>query len=778
MGKHFRILLRQILKQKLYTIITVGSLATGLAVGLLSAAYAKYELTYDQFTPRQDKLSIYRVGQSAKIGARDETQSPFLINEDVIGKMELLPEVKRVCRLFRCGALYEYQGRRAGGGMILGDDSFFDFFPVPAKQGDLSRALSQPGSIVLTESLARKLFVQENPLGRVVTVGKRYDYKVTAVTSDWPGNSHLKVEAVVRPTYANSSLFGLYMRHDDGRVEVIKYYDVYLLVPAAADLRMLEKKLSLLSSERIARTDVKTTLTALRDIYMSSETSQAGQRHGDMKRIYLLLAITVFTLLIAGVNYVNLSTARASRRAAEIGIKKIIGAGRARLFGSFLLESVLITALASGLAGLLAWLLLPLARRLLLVEFSLAGFFGFPVILFAGLGVLLIGLLAGLYPALVLSGFRPLSALQQSRPLSGRSNRFGRFLIILQFTIATVFIAGALVISRQLDFVSRLDLGYNHNCLLNVRFGGTYPLPADSFHDRLLRNPLIEGVAFSHGIPGGIRVQTPLENANINTMMITPDFLPVFQIQLKEGRNLLPGDSGRACLINEAAVRLPGEGPPLGKKLCGREIVGVVKNFHYASVHVPVEPLVMDAQNTGLFEDATIRLRPENLHAAMGFIRDLWKELYPGVDFNFTFYDDDLDRLYRSEQRLGELIRYSALIAILMSCSGLVGLALFTTGNRMREIGIRKVFGASTGRIVRLLTRNFAGMVLVAILAACPLAWYLMGRWLENFSRRIELSWDLFLLTGGLTLAVALLTVASLVFRAARTNPVRTLRHE
>lgn len=776
MGINLKIVWRQIKSQKVYSFIAAGSLASGLAVGILSAAYALYETSYDQFIQEPEKQRIYRVRQSSRIGTLPDM--PELLIEDVIAQMDKIPEVERVCRINQVYPSIRYQQQHFKTDcMIQADETFFEFFPVKAVQGILPGSLSQPRNLVLTETLARQMFGKANPLGKVVTLGDNTDFQVAAVIADWPENSHLQLDAIF--PYSQSPWgCALYNLNQDNSYIEVRQYETYLLVNAKANIPLLEQKLGLLNSERVPLSNVKVSLTALQDIYLSNQNSEVSNRHADQGRIWLLAAITTFTLLIAGINYVNMANALAFRRARETGIKKTMGASRFRLFREHLVESIILTTFASILAFFLAWLLLAPARQLLLVNFSPSVLFQYPGFLFIIPGILLTAFLAGFYPALVLSGFRPLAALQGSRSLTGRSGLAGRGLIILQFAIAVVFITGTLAISRQLNFASQLDLGYNHHGLLRIPFAATYPMPGDAFCNRLLQHPLIEGVAFSRGVPGLLRVPSMHAGTKVNVMSITPDFLSVYQIPLVCGRNLQPADAGRRCLINETAAKLMPPGPILGKKFNGREIMGVVPDFHYASLHTPVEPLMLSCETGHYFEDITIRLKPGETGRALAFIRNLWQELYPGIVFQYTFLRDDLDRMYRNEQRLGELIRYAAVITVLMSCSGLVGLALLTTRGRVREIGIRKVLGASSGQVVWLLTRSFSGLVLVAILAACPVSWYIISRWLENFTRRIPLAWDLFVLAGALALTAALLTVSSLVLRAARTNPAGTLRQE
>lgn len=773
-----RILLRQIRRHKLFTLITVSCLTAGVALAMLATAYALYELSYDQPAPDAKPSRIVRMKQIYGDGVRQE--SVATIREDLLQQVRQLPEVEAVCPINQAfpGIRYRQQAFKLEH-LVTANDVFFEFFPVKLLQGQLTKVLSQPKSIVLTESLAQRIGTPRNLLGATVTLGKDFDYEVVAIIADWPKNSHLEVEAII--PNLNCPFGGMLGFQKKGEpMTVINLYETYLRLTPRADLAAVEQKLSALASDLIKRR-VRTTirLTPLQDIYMSAETSKITTRHGDMRRILLLAAIATFSLLIACINYVNLANCNATRRAREIGIKKTVGAGRLRLFGEYILESVLLTMLSAGLAGLLAWLLLPVAQRLLMTEFTLAPLFRFPAFLWLIPGIAGLGVLAGTYPALILSGFRPLSALAAHQYRPGRPFRFGQLLIVVQFAIAVVFIIGALIISGQLSYVSRLDLGYNHDHLLHVQAAGLDARLRPRMQDRLRQNPRVKAAAFSRGIPGKIQVSSSFGGVTSAMLIITPEFMETYQLEMVAGRALKPGDENRGCLINEVAARALGTEPVIGRRYFeGPEIIGVVKNFHFASLHTPIEPLMMDLSAGDYWEDLTIRLSGTDLPVALAEIESLWKELCPGLVFDYTFFDDRLAREYGQEQRLGELIRYAAAITILMSCFGLAGLALFNAESRLQEIGVRKVLGAPVGGLVMRLTRHFAGLVLAAILPGIPVAWYIMNRWLENFAYHLKPGWEIFALAGGLVLAVAVLTVASQVFRAARTDPVKILRHE
>ena len=773
---HFKILLRHFSRQKLYTIITLSCLAVGLTVTLMTASYAVYELNYDRLAPKNE-TAIYRLQKT--FTREDVRETGVLIREDFIKIIATtIPEVKNVCGINQAhpGIRFQERSHRLDH-LITADPQFFDFFPATAIQGRLEDALLEPKSIILTESLAKKMAGESDLMGEVVTLGKGFDYKVAAIIQDWPKNSHLQVEAIIPNS---ESPFGSSMggRSKSGQDFYYRLYETYVMVPRKTNISELEQKInqSVLAFRGKYPSMLSYKLIALEDIYMKAESAGVASRHGDMRKIYLLIAISIVTLMIAGINYVNLTTARASKRAGEIGIKKTIGAGRASLFRQFMFESFALTATAAGIAFGLAELLLPTMRRLLLVDFSLYSFYTFPGILYVILCILLISFLAGFYPALYLSRFGPITVLREKTGRNPRRNFITRSLVVLQFSISLIFIIGAMVISGQLEFVNHIDLGYNKEYLLHLNFdisSTNHPL----FRNRLLEHINIKSVAFSRGVPGQIRYTMSSEGIAIKGMDISPEFIETFQMKLVDGRNPLPGDINRGCLVNETALRTLNEKGAVGARFFGKEIIGVVKDFHFASVHTEIEPLYMPVSDKH-FEDVTIRVSAQRIDETIQYIQDVWKELYPDMPFDFYFYDEKIESQYRSEHRLGELIDYVAAATVLMSCFGLIGLVLFLAESRTKEIGIRKVFGASVTGILTLFMKNFLVLIFLANLIAWPVAWIAMNKWLQDFAYRMQLHPRLFLSSGFLTLLLALTTVAICTLKAALANPVESLRYE
>jgi putative ABC transport system permease protein len=776
MFHHLKILFRQIRRQKLYSFITISCLAVGLTLVFLTTSYTYYEMSYDQFIQSDDK-AIYRMKQTF----RNETvvEPLLLIREDLVHKMSnLFPEVEKVTKINQVhpGIRYQGNGFRLEH-LITADQNFFDFFPVEIIYGNLENCLIEPKSIVLTESFAKKITGKTDILDEVVTLGKNFDYKVSAIIQDWPNNSHLELEAIIPNS---ESPFGSSMGYStkDGERAFIKMYETYVLISKNVDLSELENKFNESLPPSYAKGDISITynLLPLQDIYLNAESSGVGSRHGNKAKIYLLIAISLVTLFIAGINFVNLTTARASKRAGEIGIKKTVGAGRAPLFRQFMFESTIITFFAAGIAICFAELLLPLMQKLLLVEFSLQPFYSFPGILFVGLGILLISFLAGFYPALYLSRFRPITILRDKTSQNPQGNFVSHGLIILQFSVSIVFIIGAIVISRQLSYVNHIDLGYNQEHLLHLDFDITAK-NYDLFKNRLLENEKIKSVTFTRGVPGKKLNTIGRNNFSIKIMSVNYDFTETFQMQIVAGRNLMGGDIKRGCLVNETAFATLGERAKVGARMMGKEIVGVVKDFHITSLHTSIEPIYMPFSNR-TFEDVTLRIQSERANETIQYIQTIWNELYPNVLFDFYFYDEKIDSQYRAEQRLGELIYYVTFATILMSCFGLIGLALFAAENKIKEIGIRKVFGASVFSILKLFLKNFVYFVLFANLIAWPIAWYSMDKWLQNFAYRTDLQIWFFFASGLLALFIVVITISITTLKTALANPVDSLRYE
>lgn len=772
---HFKIMLRQFTKQKLYTFITISCLAIGITLAILTTSYSIYELNYDRFV-HNEKKAIFRLSQ---INASDE-KTP-IIREDIIDEIgKSIAEIEGVCRINQAypGIRYQQKSFKLDH-LITADPQFFDFFPLNTIYGDLETSLLDPKSILVTESLANKIAGKTDILGEVVTLGRNFDYKVTAIIEDWQKNSHLEVEAII-PN--EESPFGYTMsggRKSEKNSFYFRLYETYFMISKNADLANVEQKINqvapILWGGKM-QYEISYSLTPLQDIYMTAETGGVSSRQGNVKKIYLLIVISFVILLIAGINFVNLTTARASKRAGEIGIKKTVGASRAMLVRQFMVESVSITIMATGIAFCLAELLMPITRRLLLVDFSLYSFYDFPGNLFFIVGILLTSFLAGFYPALYLSRFQPITVLRDKTSQNPQKNFISRGLVVLQFVISVIFIIEAIVIYRQLSYVNHIDLGYNKQHLLHLNYDITnrnYQL----FKDRLLQNTNIKAVTFTRSVPGEIRYTLSRGNQSMKGMDISQDFIETFKMKLIGGRIPLPGDINKVCLVNESAFQMLDDEIALGRELFGKEIIGVVEDFHFASLHSQVQPLYMPYMNKH-FEDVTVRLNSERINETIQYIRDVWNELYPTSLFDFYFYDEKIDSQYRAEYRLGELIAYITIAAILMSCFGLIGLAIFTAENSTKEIGIRKIFGASIRRILRLFIKNFVYLVLIANLLAWPIAWFAMNSWLQNFAYRTEVNLWIFLTGGLLTVLVVILTVAICTLKAALANPVRSLRYD
>ena len=809
---YFKIAYRNLKRHKGYTAINVLGLAAGMAACLLIGLFVQDELNYDRFHEKADR--IYRVVEHVE--AQGQTHDD-LIHAAPLGPALLrdVQEIERVVRLnqsraseslLRYGEQSDYEGD-----IFFVDSSFFDVFTFPLLHGDAATALTRPFTIVLSETTARKYFGSENPVGKQVTLdgiyGEAYDFEVTGVARDVPPNAHFRFNALL----SFSTLPGVMPRPEHLESWRRTAYYVYVLLEEGASPEMLEAKLSdILSTYREVRPGVSSSyvLQPLTDVHLYSHFEREIEPNSDPRYLYVFSAVALLILLIACINYMTLATARAAQRAREVGVRKVVGATRGQLARQFLGESALLTVMALALAAGIVQLSLPVFNQFtgkdVGVGFASAPWF-WPALLGGGV---LISLLAGGYPALFLSGFRPTRAI---RGLTGRgaSNAWFRSgLVTLQFAISIALIASTLVVQRQLDYMQNKRLGLNPEqvIVLDTRGKlGTVSQRFGPFKQELLRNPAITHVtAINPGLPmpadhsHGLRPEDPREAPSREEAEASPtatvlsagmDFLETLDIPLVRGRTFRPADfdSIRAeggftpVLINQAAANEFGWDEPLGKEFacCLRptpRVVGVVEDFHYRSLKQRIAPVAITP--TWWSRHVLVRVQMDDLPATLDYIEARWSDAAPDYPFDYTFLDSRFAAIYDAEERLAQVFGVFALLAIGIACMGLFGLAAYVAGTRTREIGIRKVLGASVASIVALLSKDFFRLVLVAFALAAPVAYVAMQYWLEDFAYRIAISpWTL-LAAGSVALIVAGLSVSYQSVQAALANPTDAIRHE
>jgi putative ABC transport system permease protein len=779
-----------------FSLITLIGLAAGLACFILILGYARFEKSYDRFHEKTGR--IYRLTSAeappGEKPAEFEANHPSLLAP--LLKQEF-PEVRHAARVFvRTGIQAVLQAGEktfTQSGMIV-DQDFLEVFTFPLLRGDRNSALSAPGSIVLTASAARKLFGGENPLLRTVRFREERgaaDVTVTGVVRDVPRNSSFRFDYLVSVASLEADKKNAYMFNN---WDVGNFF-IYVELAGPGRRRALEEKFSAwLARERPERhaNGLGFYLQPVEDIHLRSNIRGELATNNEIRTLRLFLAIALITLLIASVNYMNIVTARSAARAREIGIRKVTGAGRGRLFEQFLSESIVFSLLSLAAALTIVRLALPRFRAAVGIDLTFGDVTSGSFLLLV-LGVaLLTGLLSGAYPALALSAFQPVRVLRELSASGRRGARLRNLLVVGQFTASIVLIVCALVVSGQLRFISNQRLGFDreHVVVIPVRESDTRAT-AGAIRTSMLRRPEVEAVSVTSGLP--TRIENTIVSADFTTDRgektefsyhfdyTDENFLDVFKVELAAGRNLSSGTSADkdAVLVNETLVKTAGWAEGVGKKIPfirgSRRIVGVVKDFRFLSFHEPTGPMALMA---GGDANLAVRIRPGDVPKTMAVLKKVFEENTKTQPFDFFFLDDAFDAIYRKERRAAGIFGAFAILAVVIASLGLLGLAAFAVERRTKEIGIRKVVGAKSLQLAARLSREFVLLVLLANVIAWPVAYYAMSRWLEGFADRIGLGVSTFLLAGAGALVIALLTVGTQTLRAAAANPVDALRYE
>jgi len=786
-----------------HTGINVLGLAVGLAACLLIGRYVADAWRFDRFHAHADR--IVRVtshlnvdGDPMHLTTAQGPLGPTLEAE--------VPGVEATARFISGGYLLQRGATRVQiGDLFYADPSLFEVFDgFQLLQGDPSTALSAPNSIVLTPDLAQTFFGSENPVGKTLETDDGSTLTVTGLIADPPPTSHIDFPALVSMATRRA--------YDPGRFESWSQFSfwIYVLLQPGSTPEAVGTQLpGVLARHASAGFQQALTyeVTPLTDVYLGGDSTSPGLfpigPTGDPTALRIFLAVAVFILLIAGINFVNLATARAVERAREVGVRKTLGAARGALVGQFLAEAVLIALMALALAIILARTALPLFHRLagttleggLIPSPSVAA-----ALVVAAVGV---GLAAGAYPALVLAGYQPLRVLRGSFATSREGQTLRKGLVVAQFAIAIALIASTGIVRQQLSYVQDRDLGISAEQLVAINFNQDEAVnqQIETIKREMMQLPGVDAATASVYVPGaghdvtGFEVEAPdgsMQNTKANRFDADFDFAETYGIETIAGRTIsadFATDSTQAVMINTAAARhfgYPDPAAAVGKKVQQDDsqpapyiIVGVVEDFHYGSLHKTVEPLVMvptTSRYTGPARFLTLRVQTENLDETMHVVQERWASLAPDRPYDATFVDQYFARLYAQDRQFGRLFAVFAALAIFVACLGLFGLATHTAQQRTKEIGIRKALGATVAGIVGLLSKDFLQLLGVAFVVAVPVAYWAMSQWLQGFAYRIDLGAGVFLGAGGLALTVALLTVSYQALRAARTDPVHALR--
>ena len=806
---YLKIAWRNLLKNKLYSIINIFGLAIGLTCFLLISLYVVDELSYDRYL--KDAARIYRIHSDIKFGG---TEMKMALSSDPFGPTlkKDYPEVEQYVRLF---AQNSRRFIRKGNEFLVenncvnADSTFFEVFPLHVLEGDGKTALNAPNTVAISKSVAKKYFGDGPAVGKILSTGVNnpQEYKVTAVYEDIPQNSHLRTNIIF--SFKNVDYtFGNFLSHN---------FYTYVKLKEGVDYKQFEKKFDGFINKYIlpqakAFIDIKSmdefkkagnyiqySLMPLLDIHLKSNKLYEFGVNGNIEYVYIFSIVALFLLLIACINFMNLSTARSANRAKEVGIRKVLGTERNSLIRQFMAESILTSYLAFGIALVFTTALLPYFNQIAGKEFTPTTIYQpayLPFLLALPLGV---GALAGYYPSFFLSSFKPIEVLKSKLNANFKRSNFRNALVTFQFVTSLVLVISTFIIYRQLNYIQHKNLGFSKDQVLVVT--GTSSLGENNrvFKEEVKKMAGVKAGAFAGYLPvanssrsdntySKTAVIDVKNGFNMQNWVIDEEYIPTLGMEIIKGRNFSKafGADSSSIIINEETAKMLGYDDPVGKNLYAGTgnasetstltIIGVVKNFHYSSMRENVGPLCFRYGRSGW--DMAFKINTSESQQLVKQIEGKWKQLSTGMPFNYHFLDDSFNEMYQAEQRVGTIALIFAILTIFIACLGLFGLITYIAEQRTKEIGVRKVLGASLWSIVGLLSKDFLKLVGIAFLIAAPLAYFAMNTWLEDFAFRVEIPWWIFVAAGVATMLLAFLTVSFQSIKAALMNPVKSLKSE
>jgi predicted permease len=781
--------IRNILRQKAFSFINIFGLAIGLACTLLIFLWIQDELSFDKF--HANSSTLYRVeqdqyysGESYHVNVTPNPSGPVWKDE--------IPEIEDATRYTGPGGLlFKYEDKSFFENDIRAvDPSFLTMFTFPLKQGNIENVLEDPYSIVISEEVGQKYFGQEDPIGKSFRVNNQYDFKVTGVLEDLPHNSMLQFEMLIPFEF---------MKTRDGYSEswgsnsIFTYVQLFKNSPVDSVGAKLTQVVRSHNPESITDFMIAPFTKVRLHGYFGY-----GHSPGAIQFVYIFSAIALFVLVIACINFMNLSTARSASRAKEIGIRKVIGGKRKSIINQFLLESFILTIIALLAAIILVFLFIEVFNTISGKAISVNVLFKQEFILGTIFVAVVTGFLAGSYPAIFLSSFKPITVLKGKLASGAKRSFLRKGLVIIQFTLSIFLIAGTLIVYNQLNFMRNKKLGYNKDHLLYIPMRGGIKDSYKSIKNEFLKDSRILSVTTTSHVPTNIGSNSggadwdgkdPEMTTLISISGVDFDYIKTLQIEMKEGRAFSEEfiadagtDSTGNFLINEEVVKIMDVDSPVGMNFSfmgiSGEIIGVMKNFHYQSVRNKIEPLAVFIAPKIYLDYILVRVQPDQVIQAMDYLEGTWGEVLPGHPFDYRFIDENLDNMYRTEARMGTLIKYFAIVAIFIACLGLFGLTSYTAEQRTKEIGIRKTMGATVPKVVFLLSTEFLVLVILSMIIAIPASWYFMDQWLQDYAYRTPLSWWVFAIAAVLVMIIAILTVSYQAIKTGLTNPAEALRYE
>jgi putative ABC transport system permease protein len=803
---YFKTAFRNLRKNPFYTSINIIGLSVGLATCLLIMLYVMDELSYDGYNAKAER--IFRVNNEIQFGGNhfDMAVAPAQMGTTIVQE---IPQVEQYTRFRYFGSFLVRKDKMnlRESSIEWADSTIFQVFTLPLIGGDPATALREPNSLVISEKIARKYFNRTDVVGKTLVINDTSNYTITGVMRDIPEQSHFNYDILVAASGNPDSRDDNWLSENWNTYILLKKgVDSKKIVPALDQLLIRHSEPLIKSLLKQDITEFKKnsgslscSLTPILDIHLHSNKLGELQGNGSIQYVYIFSAITLFILLIACINFMNLSTARSSNRAREVGVRKVLGSLRRNLISQFLVESLLISFIALLLSFGLVWAMLPFFNELAGKTMHINGLFHPGMLLTIGSLIILVGLLAGSYPAFFLSGFQPIDVLKGKLAKGFKGSWLRNSLVVFQFAISIILIVGTIVIYKQLKYIRNKDIGYNKDQVLIIKNVEALNTGANAFKEELMKVSGAEGNTMTNFMPvfgwrnNDVYFTSPALDQktamSVQKWGIDIDYLPTLDIKLLQGRNFSKeflSDSG-AIIINEAAAKFLATKELLNKKLYEiddiksgslkeRHIIGIVKNFNFSSLRDVITPLIMLLQPQR--GSIALRIHANKIDQVLSQIKNKWQAMAPSQPFEYAFLDEEFNSQYGSEQKTGKLFISFAILAILIASLGLFGLVTYAAEQRTKEIGIRKVLGATVGYITRMLSKEFLKLVLVASAIAFPIGWWMMHKWLQDFAYRTDINWWIFATAGLIAALIALLTVSFQAVKAAMQNPIKSLRSE
>jgi putative ABC transport system permease protein len=806
---YLRIAFRNMSKQKMYAVIKIGGFAIGIAACLLIGLLIRHELSYD--AGYANGPHIFRVIEGYLENGKEE-KSPSLPAPFAQAMKNDFPEVEKAGRLMPSNLFYgagSNQLRKNDDpnntyeeGFAFADQELLDILQLPMVYGNRSSALAEPNTMVITRRKAEKYFPGQDPVGKIMFLNndQKRPFKIGGVLENWPATSHLQYDFLL-------TLTGVSLWEGEQSNWRASNYSTYLQLKPGTDIAAFEKKANagiiekyylpamkgsgaVNAAEELSK--LRMYMQPIRDIHLKSYNMWDWEPRGDIRFVWMYAAIACFILLIACINFLNLSTARSANRAKEVGLRKVIGSQRSSLIKQFLTESILYSSCAFVLGLILAWTSLPLFNKMAGKALSVPLTEWWMIPLFIA-SALLIGLLAGLYPSFYLSAFKPIQVLKGQLSRGSKNSGLRSTLVVFQFTTSIILLIGTLIIYRQMQFILNSKLGFEKDQVVMIQGTNTLGRQTDALKSELLKLPQVKNVSVSDFLPvaGTKRDGNPFwkegkttEEARVGGQKwyVDDSYIPTLGMKLVAGRNFssqLPTDS-QAAIINQAMAKAIGYSDPVGKMITNGwqhlTVIGIVEDFKFESMKQKVEPLCMTlGRSNGI---VSVKIKAGQVKQALAGIGGIWKGFAPNQPIRYTFLDESFANMYADLQRTGLIFTSFAVLAIIVACLGLFALAAFMAEQRNKEISIRKVLGASVSGLFMLLVNNFLKLILISLVIAVPLGWFLMQKWLEDYTYRIHITWDVFVMAGFAILLIAIITVCFQAVKAALANPIKSLRSQ